>query len=70
MRYIWYTFILSLCVLMTSVCAPRTPSEREGREYVDKMRFVRHDNGLCFGVVEIRERSLTPCRRRRTFGSI
>jgi hypothetical protein len=43
---------LALIVVVLSVaCEPMSPKPEEAAGDIAAMRFVRHSNGLCFGVV-------------------
>lgn len=45
--------VVALSILwFTCACGPMQPSEQHATDYVSKLRFSRHANGLCFGVVE------------------
>jgi len=35
-----------------SACGPFPPTQQQAAEAIDAMRFVKHANGLCFGVVQ------------------
>lgn len=41
-----------LLLPLASACGPSQPSVSYAVDAVSKMRFVRHANGQCFGVVE------------------
>jgi hypothetical protein len=43
--------VVALLALSVASCAPYSPSEQDATSDLSNMRFVRHANGLCFGVI-------------------
>lgn len=44
-------FLSVVAGLLAYACAPTNPSIEQATDDITNMRFVRHPNGLCFGVV-------------------